>query len=214
MALSFIIPFSIYLLGVGDRTTVSISRHPVTVLGACGVHVLFGRALNHLHKRPEYRTITTTLVIGSVAQLVTAIMPQKWTILAPVIGIGFEAIFLSFQKPGRTPEHTMIGGTDIQAMTINHGGLPKALLTPRLVIPSHVFLGLLIVSPFLLDLHLRTLFPKYPVSVGTTAGFTFDPAIAAVFFGFLVLEHARLPVVSYFKVIVVPTWYLSSTTGE
>lgn len=34
--------------------------------------------------------ITATLVIGSVAQLVTAIMPQKWTILAPVIGIGFE----------------------------------------------------------------------------------------------------------------------------
>ncbi|GES58553.1 retinol dehydrogenase protein [Aspergillus terreus] len=52
MALSSIISFASYLRGVGDRTTVSISRHPVAVLGACGVHVLFGRALNHLPKPP------------------------------------------------------------------------------------------------------------------------------------------------------------------
>lgn len=52
MALSSIISFPTYLLGVGNRTTMSTSRHPVAVLGACGVHVLVGRALNHLHKPP------------------------------------------------------------------------------------------------------------------------------------------------------------------
>ena len=88
---------------------------------------------------------------------------------------------LSITRPYPGAHHDR--GTDIQAMTINRWGLPKALLTPRLVIPSHVFLGLLIVSPLLLDLHLRTLFPKYPVSVGATAGFTLDPAIAAGVFG-------------------------------
>lgn len=134
---------------------------------------------------------------------------RRWVWLTHAV----QSIFLARKNLDRGPEYTLCGGTFIQAVTCASWGFPQVLTSPRLVIPPWTFLLLLITGRFISDLHIYTSFRKYPEFLWAREQMLSTKLLVMICATLFFIEYLGLPVVSYFKLLVVPMWYSLSVFG-
>jgi len=179
--------------------------------------------------------ILSTCVTGGLGTVLTVLVPRSWSALIPIITTGFEvskftrdfswrrkltwlvprqAVFLRINGFGRSARYSLCSAPVFQAGVCVHWGLKQVISAPRLSIAPWIFVVLVICGRLFLDLHMRTIFRRYPefqwarehalLSTGT---------LVQLCMGLLLLEELHVPVTRWVKPITVLVFYSLGAVG-
>ncbi|RGP70283.1 retinol dehydrogenase [Fusarium sporotrichioides] len=239
MTLASILSFCLYIPSNWGSKATQIQDYSFALSLSCLTYFLFNYALSRVHRRPpstlinahfgtiqQYsdkmsrssfgwdRALQVSAIICSFPTVLTTIMPSGWVTVIPLLTIPFESILLASKKLGRSPEFILSGGVFIHAVCFTHWGLSQVNASPRLLLPSWVFLALVVVGRLILDLHLQSSSLRYPEFLWVRKEVLISTeSLLRVCAACLMAEQFGLPVVSYCKLFIIPVFYSISLLG-
>ncbi|KAE8378420.1 hypothetical protein BDV26DRAFT_292237 [Aspergillus bertholletiae] len=132
-----------------------------------------------------------------------------WGMVNPAVLVASEPALLSLMGSARTHRYILISAPLITTQALLYWGLKQILESPLLVMSPSTFVGLILGSRVLLDLHMWTVF-RHRADLQWARRDVLIPTRTLVFAlaGMLLLEQAGIPVVTYFKVPMIVIMYL------
>ncbi|OOQ83558.1 hypothetical protein PEBR_35493 [Penicillium brasilianum] len=147
-------------------------------------------------------------IIGGLGLFLTSLVPPPWSAGLPVIHILLESLVLSMRGTKRSPRYISLSSPLFFAVVCVHWGVMPLSKNPRLSITPSYFLGLVLLSRFLLDAHLLTIlrlrselkWSRKNILIST-------PRLLAMCFVMLFLENLGVMVITYIKPLSVLVFF-------
>ncbi|PLB52328.1 hypothetical protein P170DRAFT_472231 [Aspergillus steynii IBT 23096] len=151
----------------------------------------------------------TRSVIAGISNLIlytflVRVVPLNCCPLIPVIQISFEPIFHYLAGAEKTPSYNIVVAPLLHATNCFEWGLKQVVKAPRLTVAPITYLGSILISRLILDLHLVTIL-RHRKDLQWARQNVLTPTISLVGYlaAMLFVERLGLPVATYIKPLTV-----------